>query len=388
MPCEGNSGTNGTDTGMRELGVSSVAFTRWSRRAPPCGPIAAGWDGKVQVMALLMISTLSGCHRDSYAHARGAEPGIVGSLRDQLQIVDSLQVEESPTSQVVTPFVTSDGEGFVVADMSEGEIRRYGRDGRLRWSTGKKGWGPGELQLPAQAVSVGENEYVVVDGKRGILQFTRTPDSVAWRTVSTDLGRSFQSAPLGRGMLLVAGYTGHRSYSRQSPILHVLDLATGTITRSIMPMPGDDILATTALNAGVVAFSRMTDTILVTVGAVDTVFSYLLSGERVSARGFRSEHFQTATVRPGTIPREYWRESFTRHHKVYALSDGRVLLSHVRLWSGEHVWGTIVLDRGGNTLFDELHREPLLAVRGDTLVFASADNPARWYFGVLPRAKL
>lgn len=388
MACEGNFGAITTDCAASGPGEGRGGCAGRPRQSQALYHMKARWGGTICVMIPLMISALSSCQRDSYAHARGTGPGIVGSLRDHLQIVDSLQVQESTTSQLVAPFVTSDSEGFVVADMSEGEIRRYGREGRLRWTAGQKGWGPGELQLPAQAVSVGENEYIVVDGKRGILQFERTADSVAWRIVSTDLGRSFQTAPLGRGMLLVAGYTGHRSYSRQAPILHVLDLATGTITRSIMPMPGDDILTTTALNAGVVAFSRMADTILVTVGAVDTVFGYLLSGERVSARGFRSNHFQTATVRPGTIPREYWRESFTRHHKVYALSDGMVLLSHVRLWSGVHVWGTIVLDRHGNTLFDELHQEPLLAVRGDTLVFASADNPARWYFGVIPGAEL
>lgn len=369
---EGAGATTGNSLRTRSSRRSKYALSYW----------------KAFLALHVFLGTVSACRNEDYAQARGEGPGPVGSLRDLLQIVDSLRIEESPASLVVNPFVTNDSAGFLVADMSEGQIRMYERDGRVRWTAGRKGWGPGELQLPAQAISVGEDEFVVVDGKRGILQFERTADSATWRIVSTDLGRSFQSAPLGRGKVLVAGFAGHRSYSLQTPILHILDLATGTVTRSIMPMPGDELHAGTALNAGVVAFAMVADTILVTVGAVDTVYGYLLSGTRVFARGFRSEHFQTATVRLGKIPRQYWRESFTRHHKVFALSDGRVLVSHVRLWSGEHVWGTIAVDGGGRTLFDRLHREPLLAVRGDTLVFASTEDPARWYFGIIPGAEL
>ncbi len=366
--------------GDRDMNVVAI-------RSFHCGRYALRCRRSVLTLYLL-LGAVSACQNEDYAHARGEAPGPVGSLRDLLQIVDSLRIEESPASLVVNPFVTSDSAGFLVADMSEGQIRRYGRDGRLRWTAGQKGWGPGELQLPAQAVSLGEDEYLVVDGKRGILQFKRTPDSVAWRIVSTDLGRSFQSAPLGRGKVLVAGFAGHRNYSLQAPLLHILDLATGTVTRSIMPMPGDELHAGTALNAGVVAFARVSDTILVTVGAVDTVYGYLQSGTQVFARGFQSEHFQPATVKPGLIPRQYWRESFSQHRKVFALPDGTVLVSHVRLWSGEHIWGTLVVDGGGRTLFDALHREPLLAVRGDTLVFASTEDPARWYFGLIPEAEL
>ncbi len=272
--------------------------------------------------------------------------------------------------------------------MSEGQIRRYGRDGRLRWTAGRKGWGPGELQLPAQVVSVGEDEYVVVDGRRGILGLSLGGDSIAWRTISTSLGKSFQAAPLGGGTAIVAGYEGQGRTSQRIPLLHFLDLATGAIDSSIVPMLGDELQTATTFNAGVVAFTNVGDTLVVTVGAVDTVYRYSRSGDRLSARVFESNHFQTATLMPGTIPRQYWRESFSRHHKLYALLDGRVLVSHVRLWGGEHMWGTIVVGRDGSTMFDILHREPLLAVRGDTLVFASTDDPARWYFGIIPGAEL
>lgn len=126
--------------------------------------------------------------------------------------------------------------------------------------------------------------------------------------------------------------------------------------------------------------------LLLTVGAIDTVYRYLLSGVRLSGRAIASKHFQKAALMPGSVPRQVWRESFSRHRKIDALTESRVLVSHVRLWSGEHVWGTIVVDGAGRTLFDALHREPLLAMQGDTLVFSSTDDPARWYFGLLPGA--
>ncbi len=362
--------------GDRDMNVVAI-------RSFHCGRYALRCRRSVLTLYLL-LGAVSACQNEDYAHARGEAPGPVGSLRDLLHIVDSLRIEESPASLVVNPFVTSDSAGFLVADMSEGQIRRYGRDGRLRWTAGQKGWGPGELQLPAQAVSVGEHEYVVVDGRRGILDLSRDEGSGEWRTVSTALGRPFQVAVLGGGTVLVAGYWGNRPTSDRAPLMHFLDMATGAVDSSIVPMPGTDLERTTALNAGVVAFAAIGDTLLLTVGAIDTVYRYLMSGTRLSATAIASKHFQKVALMPGSVPRQMWRESFSRHRKIYALTEGRVLVSHVRLWSGEHVWGTVVISHDGSTLLDVLHREPLLTVLGDTLVFGSGIDPARWYLGTIP----
>jgi len=310
-------------------------------------PVTDHPKGYVGPRWLLVGVTMLGCLSNDRDMDRGPVPGsAIVSLLETLSLADSLRIQEAPNALVVNPFVTSDENGgFLVADMSEGQVRQYGSDGHVEWIAGEKGWGPGELQLPAQVIRTGD-DYLVIDGRRGLVKLRRIGDSVALTTLSTEIQRPFQAEYLGGDSVLIAGY---RSPDHRTTLLHVLDLGTGMVRRSMVTMPGADVLAATALNAGVVSFVRIRDTVLVTVGSVDTVYSFLMSGKRVFALPLQSNNFVAPQVGPGRAPRQYWRQSFSRHFRLFALPGGRILVSHVRLWDGQYVWGTIIVTRDGHT---------------------------------------
>lgn len=304
----------------------------------------------------------------------------VGRIGDQMTIVDSVSVEETKEALVVNPFVDWQPDGrFLVADMSEGQLRGYGRDGSRLWTRGTKGWGPGEWQLPAEVIAAGEN-MVVVDGRRGLVRIS-VRDSSEWTPLPTDLKVGFQVASLGGDSLLVAGFNER---SAATNLLHVVDLNTGQVRRSFFPMPGNDYATATTLSAGVVSFALRDGNLFVTVGAIDSIFTLALSGDVVKRMPLRSKYFIPSVAPHGTMTHQRWRETFSRHHRLYALASGWLAVDHVRVVNGRRVWGTVVLDPAdGRVVLDQLQDERLLGARGDTLLFGASDNPAKWYLATL-----
>lgn len=83
---------------------------------------------------------------------------------DGFLVQSILTVDESPAAINVMPVVRPDPfGGYLVADISEAQIRRYGDDGDLRAFFGRRGDGPGEFQNPGIAVRIPSGQIAVLD---------------------------------------------------------------------------------------------------------------------------------------------------------------------------------------------------------------------------------
>src|SRR5690606_29389879 len=123
-------------------------------------------------------------------------------------VVDTLRLEESDTTLIVTPYVYPDGvDGYLVTDGRENQVRRYTTDGRLEWQFGRTGAGPGEFRDPRAAVRLPDGRILVGQFNE---RFTILDDSgaVALRAFSTPFRRVEQVAMLKGGVALIAGVVG------------------------------------------------------------------------------------------------------------------------------------------------------------------------------------
>lgn len=90
-----------------------------------------------------------------------------------LRTLDSVRIRE--TEDVFLSKIGSvsagPGKNLLVSDVSEGRVLAIKPDGTIGASYGKKGQGPGEFQLPGNAVTVGDSLFVIDNAQRRVSVF-------------------------------------------------------------------------------------------------------------------------------------------------------------------------------------------------------------------------
>lgn len=131
-------------------------------------------------LMVMMVPTLASCDPTplpdsapgSAGGASSAESPPVAALHERgfeefFTVIGRVTLEENDDVLTVLPSLSADpGQGYVVADVRENQVRGYGLNGALNWYFGKEGQGPGEFRRPTAAVRIGERVAVAeFDGR-------------------------------------------------------------------------------------------------------------------------------------------------------------------------------------------------------------------------------
>jgi hypothetical protein len=141
-------------------------------------------------------------------------------------LVDSIVLEQRPDAPIVrvSGLARRDDGVLALADVSEGNVKLFEPDGRLRRIIGRKGKGPGEFVSPRYLVFRPDGGLIVVDGQLGRLsQFSSGGELET--TLPLDAGfpiQSFHVLPDGR-------YVVSAPSSRKGHMLHLVDTAGRTV---------------------------------------------------------------------------------------------------------------------------------------------------------------
>ncbi|HEX6694144.1 MAG TPA: hypothetical protein VF035_05485 [Longimicrobiales bacterium] len=116
----------------------------------------------------------------------------------------TIDMEESDSTLLALPVATRDGDGFLVADHMEAQIRRYDGDGGLDWSAGRKGDGPGEFHNPTSVARLPNGEVLATDFRSRLVRYTADGTRVL-ATTTLPLSRVERVMPLSDERVILAG---------------------------------------------------------------------------------------------------------------------------------------------------------------------------------------
>lgn len=323
----------------------------------------------------------------------GQEPARVAAPVVELgQIVSwdrTFPLDESDAVINVTPAVTFDSwEGFLVADVSEHQLRRYSPFGELHWTSGRRGDGPGEFQQPSRAVRLPTGEILVTNFDRRFTILSSSGDSVL-RMVETPFTR-IEDVDIVDDSLVMVSAILDRDFT--SPRLHLWDTQNDRRLRSFF----EPFEATPNQTAASVASWTMAairgDTVAAIFSVSDSVYLYTIAGDRLVAHPLPSRHFRAVPETapdPNVDPRQraQWLGSFDYMSDVHWLSNGDLLILYKRLLPSEALsseWHMVVMSPQGEGIYEVREVPRLLAVKSDSgndeLIFVSPDAevPNQW----------
>jgi len=312
-----------------------------------------------------------------------------------LEYVRSFDVEETDDVVNVTPNVGIDPRGgFLVADPSEAQIRRYSPDGKLLWFAGRQGQGPGEFTGVTSIVRLASGGIVAAD-RNGRLTFFDADARRVTRTVETKLRRVEDLEILDDSTLLMSGVdnTGH-----PGPRLHVWSIPGNAVERRFFAPFSHQTNRTAATAAGFVTASLRGDTIAATFGSSDTIYFFTRDGREAGRIPLASQHFRPApkigASRTITDPRERaeWVSRFDIVAGVHWLPDGTLVVMYQSIVAEQALgrrWHLLGLDRSGARRFEFHNVSPQVlgadpSSRTVLLVPPDAEAPNRWTVARLP----
>lgn len=310
------------------------------------------------------------------------------ALDDAVVWLRSIEVEENRDVMQVDPSVSIDPEGgFLVADRSEGQIRRHSGDGRLEWFTGRKGQGPGEYGGLRKAVRLQNGEVLAAD-RSGRFTFYTPDGGEVIRTVQSPLHNIEELRVTSGAQVLVSGILEGEA---NSPRLHLWDVAGDSLASSFF-RPFERVQYPEA--AVMVGWSRGAirgDTVAAIFALIDTVFFFTTRGEALgqSAIPFASFRRVPPMISPerfrDPLKRAQWFSSFDIVHTVYWLPDGDLLVNYqnaVPDGALSRQWHFLVMSPQGSRAI-EVRDTPYLLVAdeqtGDLhFVQPGTEVPNRW----------
>jgi hypothetical protein len=141
-------------------------------------------------------------------------------------LVDSIVLEQGPDAPIVrvSGLARRDDGVLALADVSEGNVKLFEPDGRLRRIIGRKGRGPGEFISPRHPAFAPDGRLLVVDGQLGRLS-RFTPVGDLEETVALEAGfpiMGFHLLPDGR-------YAISAPSSSKGRMIHLVDTAGRTV---------------------------------------------------------------------------------------------------------------------------------------------------------------
>lgn len=316
------------------------------------------------------------------------------SLTEVVDVLGEIEVEENDRVINVAPISFDDTDGgFLIADLKEGQVRLYGRDGHLRGVTGGPGDGPGEFRSPIVVHRLPDERLVTgnfVDAR--LTLFSAAADSVL-DTQNPPLFPLYNALPLSSERLLLAG---RQPGFRTSPLLHVWNLVSEEIEASFFSVPVSAELASAALSVGFVGLDTRADTLYATFSLSDTLYAFDLGASPprpvgkipIPLKAFRA-FAPEGDARGSMEARRRWLSRLTPIQAVHAMPR-----SFLVLWGetrgAENLWHWVHFARDGTPSFELRNGGQVMTTRSDTIFFIDPRElvPNRWKFGVLkPRVQ-
>jgi hypothetical protein len=310
---------------------------------------------------------------------KGAAPR---RLEDVLRWEGNLTLQEPSGVITVLPTVRFDSaDGFLVADLSETEIRRYTRDGRLLHRFGGEGPGPFEFLSLAGADRVGGRIYAADRGGR-IVAFH--PDGRPDTSFVIPLAPIYDLRALNDTTLLL---TGRRFNDPETRLIHVWNLRRGTITQSFFPVPPHRRELDAAYRfAGHPSIAIRGSTIAATFALSDTLYFFSLDGRELQKRQLHFQHFRPLRRPPPrdtvAASRVAWSEEFSRVAQVFWSGDQSLYVQYFDIRGTQPQWRLLRVGQSGEPLFEIAESPRMLAVspsdRRLYFVNPQAEVPNQW----------
>jgi len=319
------------------------------------------------------------------------ESGASGTEKDRsnaaITWIRSFDLYEDSGVINVNPRVEVDPHGgFLVADASEAQLRRYALDGRLHWRAGAKGNGPGEFQAPTALARLRSGEVLVSDRSGKFTVFDSSGISVT-HTSQTPFRQVEDLVVLDDSLILVSAM--HKD-SVQGPRLHIWNLKVDAISRSYFSPLKNALNKTAAVVAGWSKVTIRADTVAAVFATSDTVYFFTLSGRPLGTvplpfRQFRRVGRDAPRAATDPITRAKWLGSFDMVGDVHWLSNGDLLIPYQSVIPDKalnRTWHLLRMTRTGEPIFEVRDVPRLFAVgaQGDSLYFTNpkAEAPNQW----------
>ena len=316
------------------------------------------------------------------------------SLDSVFEWTSRFALQENRAAVSVLPMVEVDPRGgFLVADYRESQVRRYAADGRLLWSAGRNGGGPGEFSGPAGAIRLGSGDVFVADQHGRLTVFDSTAANVR-ATWETKLRRIEEVLLVSDSVVLLSGVL---EGDEDGPRLHLWKMGDRAPLHSFFRPTRNAVNRTAAGVAGWIRASLRADTLAVTFSASDTLYLFTAEGRPLGQFPLPSEHFRRApraAPRPTSDPavQARWMSQFDLVEAPYWLADGSLLIAYQSISPEralERIRHLLYVTRTGQRVFEVRNGPRLLAVdQGAQLAFfvdPSAEVPNRWVAGRIRR---
>jgi hypothetical protein len=334
------------------------------------------------------FAVLGGCGSDDVREPAPA------SLDDVFEWTSRVALQETRAAVSVLPMVKLDPRGgFLVADYRESQVRRYAADGRLLWSAGRNGGGPGEFTGPAGAIRLGSGDVFVADQRGRLTLFDSTAAHVR-NTWDTKLRRIEEVLLVSDSVVLLSGAL---EGDEDGPRLHLWKVGGDAPLHSFFTPTRTAVNRTAAGVAGWTRASRRGDTLAVTFSTSDTLYLFTIGGRPLGQFPLPSEHFRRpprAEPRPTSNAAEQaqWMSRFDLVEAPYWLPDGSLLIAYQSIAPEralERIRHLLYVTPTGQRVFEVRNGPRLLAVdQAAQLAFfvdPSAEVPNQWVAGRIRR---
>jgi hypothetical protein len=278
----------------------------------------------------MYVVTSAGCSRsgDNEAQANHRKAAAPNDTSTILKWESSITLEEGPQVITVSPRSSIDPSGgFLVADYGVSQIRKYDEQGNLLWFNGREGDGPGELKKPTSVVRLNDQRVLVGDSRSRIVIFSPEGDS-AVETFAIPVERLSGIVVLDDTSVLIEGL------GRTGALLHVMNVRTHQLTSDFFS-PGTNYPYPRTYNlTSAAGVSLRGDTIAALHMAIDSVFFFSRSGDRLGAVRIPSDNLVSAGDQPENpkTSADYlrWLQTNDLLHGLHWLEDGTLVLQYSR----------------------------------------------------------
>jgi outer membrane protein assembly factor BamB len=294
-------------------------------------------------------------------------------------------VDESGGQVLVSPNVFWEPDGYLVADAQEARIFSYDTTGRLEWTSGTKGRGPGEYISAVGVVRLPSGNILAADWNYKFVYIAASGDSII-RTVTTPFYHLQAMELIDDTTLLV---TSAITDTAQVGVAHIWSLSGDSIRHSFFaPADPADIVAQTA---GWTVADVRGDTIALAFATKDSVFLFDLAGQELSSFSLGSANFRAASTPPSEafenpLARMEWVASFDLVNGVHILSNGQYLVSYRSMTKEGQKHHYVLLAQNGDPVWEVRNLSRLLAVSDqDNLLMVDPEAlaPNKWLIAQL-----
>lgn len=301
-----------------------------------------------------------------------------------------IRLQENDSVINVMPHVNLDpAGGFLVADIKEGQIRRYGTDGKLLRAFGSKGAGPAEFKSPTAALRMSDGSILTLDAGAPKAALFDSTGSELIRTIRTPFHTIYDADLLDDSLLLVSGRILENGWER----LHIWNVNSNTLVRSFFPAPVADEDRSAAMSVGFVTADVLRDTIVAVFALSDTLYFFTAAGAKLEQVRIPSQYFRHLDQPPptggsgGIAAVRDWLATFSTTAHVFWTSDTTLLVQYQDRENMLPRWRLLYMRRSGERIFELVDTPKLLAsgMSRDSLYFVDpgSETPSLWIVGVL-----